>query len=296
MLGLLQCSGPQPQMLTGDNLTPPAAAPRVCATQGVGRALAVSALDVLGINPWSRLPSSEFRSLEGVREWLLAGMRISSPAARSALLPPLDEQSLASVLAEVPQLAPAAARRLAASVSKRAPAAAGGWAPPPPKVPTAVWRPQSTPADKAAEGGASAVASSSSRQLHRSSTEPKMRASSPSAPVKVPLLQQTSGKAGAASFSSRQVDRSLSLAGGGKARQPSPLASGASSSQRTAGAAGSRKKPLLPAGGTMDSGGRAERSGGSDGSDSGSSSRGDDSAWQVPADGLCVTGQALGLS
>jgi hypothetical protein len=29
----------------------------------------VSILDFYGCNPWSRLPKSEFRSLEGVRSW-----------------------------------------------------------------------------------------------------------------------------------------------------------------------------------------------------------------------------------
>ena len=36
----------------------------------VGRALAISALDVLGANPWSRIPASDFRSLKGIRQWL----------------------------------------------------------------------------------------------------------------------------------------------------------------------------------------------------------------------------------
>jgi len=36
----------------------------------VGRALAISALDVLGANPWSRIPASDFRSIKGIRQWL----------------------------------------------------------------------------------------------------------------------------------------------------------------------------------------------------------------------------------
>nr|CAD7430057.1 unnamed protein product [Timema monikensis] len=36
----------------------------------VGRALGISILDLTGSNPWSRIPNSEFHSLNGIREWL----------------------------------------------------------------------------------------------------------------------------------------------------------------------------------------------------------------------------------
>ena len=31
----------------------------------------ISVLDFYGCNPWSRLPKSEFKSLEGVRSWVM---------------------------------------------------------------------------------------------------------------------------------------------------------------------------------------------------------------------------------
>ena len=36
----------------------------------VGRALAISALDMLGANPWSRIPASDFHTLQRIRQWL----------------------------------------------------------------------------------------------------------------------------------------------------------------------------------------------------------------------------------
>ena len=36
----------------------------------VGRGLAVAALDIIDCNPWSRVSSSEYKSLAGVREWV----------------------------------------------------------------------------------------------------------------------------------------------------------------------------------------------------------------------------------
>lgn len=40
-----------------------------CVVQ-VGRALAVSILDLAGSNPWSRVRSSEYRGLPGLKDWL----------------------------------------------------------------------------------------------------------------------------------------------------------------------------------------------------------------------------------
>ena len=37
----------------------------------IGRSTVVSVLDFYDCNPWSRLPKSEFKSLEGVRSWAL---------------------------------------------------------------------------------------------------------------------------------------------------------------------------------------------------------------------------------
>ena len=37
----------------------------------IGRSTMISLLDFYGCNPWSRLPKSEFRSLEGVRSWAM---------------------------------------------------------------------------------------------------------------------------------------------------------------------------------------------------------------------------------
>lgn len=36
----------------------------------VGRAAAVALLDVYNCNPWSRLPTSEYKSVSGVRDWV----------------------------------------------------------------------------------------------------------------------------------------------------------------------------------------------------------------------------------
>ena len=41
----------------------------------VGRALAISALDMLETNPWSRVPASDFHTLKGIRQWLSVYIR-----------------------------------------------------------------------------------------------------------------------------------------------------------------------------------------------------------------------------
>ena len=41
----------------------------------VGRALAVSALDMVGANPWSRIPASDFHTMRGIRQWLSVYIR-----------------------------------------------------------------------------------------------------------------------------------------------------------------------------------------------------------------------------
>ena len=43
---------------------------------GVGRALVVAALDLLGRNPMSRVPASEFKSMDGLRRWASAHCRV----------------------------------------------------------------------------------------------------------------------------------------------------------------------------------------------------------------------------
>ena len=43
----------------------------------VGRAVAISALDMINANPWSRLPTSEHGCLEGVRNWVYRHIRSS---------------------------------------------------------------------------------------------------------------------------------------------------------------------------------------------------------------------------
>jgi hypothetical protein len=44
--------------------------------RGVGRALVIAALDALGRNPWSRVPASEFKSMDGLRRWASAHCRV----------------------------------------------------------------------------------------------------------------------------------------------------------------------------------------------------------------------------
>ena len=41
----------------------------------VGRCLAIAALDINSKKPWSRLPFSEFNTVDAVRKWLLKFLR-----------------------------------------------------------------------------------------------------------------------------------------------------------------------------------------------------------------------------
>jgi len=46
----------------------------------IGRSLAVSVLDMNNLNPWTRLPTSEFGSLEGVKNWVKRYIRSAKNA------------------------------------------------------------------------------------------------------------------------------------------------------------------------------------------------------------------------
>lgn len=48
----------------------------------VGRGLAVSILDLYQINPWSRLPTSEYSTLHGIRQHLLLKIGASQKKAQ----------------------------------------------------------------------------------------------------------------------------------------------------------------------------------------------------------------------
>ncbi|GLG96635.1 uncharacterized protein GBIM_03561 [Gryllus bimaculatus] len=51
-------------------LVPPKYTPHVF--EEIGQALCASVLDLTGTHPWSRVPNSEFRTLNGIRDWLKA--------------------------------------------------------------------------------------------------------------------------------------------------------------------------------------------------------------------------------
>ncbi|GAX73857.1 hypothetical protein CEUSTIGMA_g1307.t1 [Chlamydomonas eustigma] len=173
--------------------------------QGVGRALALAALDLKGTNPWSRLPASEYRSLEGMREWLITCLR-SGQATRVNVLPYMDEQSVVSILEELPFMH--FSRRLIAAASRRAPVVQGGWAPPPPKPFKIVW----TPSAAASTKGAAVGTPEDSGRLPRTPTLP-------------PIMRSQSTKESALGSGSQQAAGSSSSAAAAAVRVLRPSGS-----------------------------------------------------------------------
>ena len=45
------------------------------ALRSMGRCLLVSALDLREANPWSRIPNTEFKTMQGVRNWIASCLR-----------------------------------------------------------------------------------------------------------------------------------------------------------------------------------------------------------------------------
>ncbi|KAF4516919.1 hypothetical protein B566_EDAN008008, partial [Ephemera danica] len=66
-------------------VVPPKYTPQIF--EEVGRALAVSVLDLAGANPWSRVRSSEMRNVPGIREWLRRYIQVEQTAAASRPAP-----------------------------------------------------------------------------------------------------------------------------------------------------------------------------------------------------------------
>ncbi|KAG2453468.1 hypothetical protein HYH02_001689 [Chlamydomonas schloesseri] len=86
--------------------------------QGVGRAIAVAALDMEGANPWTRLPHSEHRSLEGVRSWITSVLRAASET-RAAHLPPMSDAAVEAMRATAAPATSSARSSASGSLARR---------------------------------------------------------------------------------------------------------------------------------------------------------------------------------